>query len=159
MGRLITTLRDTFGRGERYPGKATPAFSSFEEAERAAYRASTTAPGAAAPAPRTPPAQDIPIGMDHPEGWRGAIARPAGQTATTGPETISAAEARLDEIHPAASSAESIPSTTGVEAPGVRTRRRPSDTAPELLLRTPPGAAAVAADFFDALIRRVEGDR
>ncbi len=158
MGRLITTLGKILGRGERYPGKAAPEFSSFEEAERAAYRASTTERAATTTTAPTD-AQDIPIGIDHPEGLRGAIARPAGPTPATSPEAISATVARLEDVHPASSSAESIPSSTGVEAPGVRSRRRPGDTAPESLLRTPPGAAAVANDFFDALVRRVEGDR
>ena len=48
FSRLITTVRQAFGRGERYPGTAKqPEFSSFEEAERAAFRASTTAPAVA----------------------------------------------------------------------------------------------------------------
>ncbi len=159
MRRLITTVRQAVGRGERYPGAAKqPAFTSFEEAERAAFRASTTAPAVSATAaPAT--AQDTPTGTDHPQGLRGATARPAGSAAATSPEAISATVARLEGIQPAASSAESIPSPTEVEVPGVRSRRRPGDTAPESLLRTPPGAAAVADDFFDALVRRVEGDR
>jgi hypothetical protein len=36
---------------------------------------------------------------------------------------------------------------------------RRGETAPDHLLQAPPGVAPVADDFFDALIRRVEGDR
>jgi hypothetical protein len=39
------------------------------------------------------------------------------------------------------------------------TRRKASDTAPDFLLRTPASVAPVVDDFFDGLIRRVEGDR
>jgi len=38
-------------------------------------------------------------------------------------------------------------------------RRQPGDTAPDFLLRTPTSVTPVADDFFDDLIRRVEGDR
>jgi Beta-lactamase superfamily domain len=38
-------------------------------------------------------------------------------------------------------------------------RRQPGETAPDFLLRTPTNVAPVADDFFDGLIRRVEGDR
>lgn len=41
-----------------------------------------------------------------------------------------------------------------------RHHRQPAgDTAPDFLLRTPSGVLPVADDFFDGLIRRVEGDR
>jgi hypothetical protein len=45
------------------------------------------------------------------------------------------------------------------EPPGPPRRRKPGETAPGFLLRTPTSIAPVADDFFDDLIRRVEGDR
>lgn len=38
-------------------------------------------------------------------------------------------------------------------------RRQPGQTAPEELLRVPPSVGVAADDFFDGLVRRVEGDR
>jgi hypothetical protein len=40
-----------------------------------------------------------------------------------------------------------------------RNRRQADSSAPDYLLRTPTSVAPVADDFFDGLIRRVEGDR
>jgi hypothetical protein len=40
-----------------------------------------------------------------------------------------------------------------------RPPRQAGDTAPDFLLRRSEGVAAVADDFFDSLVRRVEGDR
>ena len=45
------------------------------------------------------------------------------------------------------------------EPPGPPRRRKPGETAPDFLLRTPTSVTPVADDFFDGLIRRVEGDR
>ena len=45
------------------------------------------------------------------------------------------------------------------ESPAPPRRRKPGDTAPDFLLRTPTSVTRVADDFFDGLIRRVEGDR
>lgn len=45
------------------------------------------------------------------------------------------------------------------ESPAPPRRRQPGDTAPGFLLRTPTSVTRVADDFFDGLIRRVEGDR
>ena len=44
-------------------------------------------------------------------------------------------------------------------APEQPTRRKTGDTAPKFLLRTPTSVTPVVDDFFDGLIRRVEGDR
>lgn len=38
-------------------------------------------------------------------------------------------------------------------------RQLAGETAPDFLLRTPSGVSPIADDFFDGLIRRVEGDR
>jgi hypothetical protein len=44
-------------------------------------------------------------------------------------------------------------------SPAPPRRRQPGETAPDFLLRTPTNVAPVADDFFDGIIRRVEGDR
>lgn len=43
--------------------------------------------------------------------------------------------------------------------PERRHRQLAGETAPDFLLRTPSGVSPIADDFFDGLIRRVEGDR
>jgi hypothetical protein len=43
--------------------------------------------------------------------------------------------------------------------PASRLRRTPGDTVPDFLLRAPTSVIPVADDFFDDLIRQVEGDR
>jgi hypothetical protein len=48
---------------------------------------------------------------------------------------------------------------TDVAPSPTRPRRQAGDTAPDLLLRPSAGVPAVADDFFDSLVRRVEGDR
>ena len=45
------------------------------------------------------------------------------------------------------------------ESPAPPHRRQPGDTAPDFLLRTPTSVTRVADDFFNGLIRQVEGDR
>jgi hypothetical protein len=45
------------------------------------------------------------------------------------------------------------------ESPAPPPRRQPGDTAPDFLSRTPTNVTLVADDFFDGLIRRIEGDR
>jgi hypothetical protein len=45
------------------------------------------------------------------------------------------------------------------ESPGPPRHRRAGETAPEFLLRTPPSVAPAADDFFNGLVRRIEGDR
>jgi hypothetical protein len=51
------------------------------------------------------------------------------------------------------------PAQSPEESPAPPHRRQPGETAPDFLLRTPPNVAPVADDFFDGIIRRVEGDR
>ena len=45
------------------------------------------------------------------------------------------------------------------ESPASPRRRQPGETAPDFLLRTPTSVTPVADDFFNGLIRRIEGDR
>lgn len=151
--RVLDALPHAFGRGRQPPETmGDRPISSFEEAERAAFRSSTAAtPGAfAGSAVATGSVNDRP-----PTLMGDPLARFPAK-----PEAIRATVARSESI-PAASppSAEPIPDPTPADNAGTRTRRQPGETAPESLLRAPSGAVSVADDFFDGLVRRVEGDR
>lgn len=53
---------------------------------------------------------------------------------------------------------EPAPEPASVEPPELQHRTEAGATAPDHLLRAPTSVASVADDFFDGLIRRVEGD-
>ena len=149
--------------------QATPESSSFEEAERAAFRASTAARRArprrlAARTDRSP--QDIRrSGSIDPAGSATVpIARPAGRRLpATSPEGDQlrpwppAEDVRPCSRRPRAIQDPSSERPAG--APGVRG----SSTARRYRARIAPSdttrRGAVADDFFDAPVRRVEGDR
>jgi hypothetical protein len=175
LRRILRTLRHPFGGGSALETPAHPDITSFEEAERAAFLASTMGPPAGEPAgsaPATEPAADrSPVGtIARASGGAGrppeAPSHPdpavpsAGLAAAPTPEAIRATVARAQAVGTdMPSSAEPIPSSTAPDLRGSRTRRQPGETAPESLLRAPAAAATVADDFFDGLVRRVEGDR
>jgi len=104
------------------------------------------------------------------------LGTPATQTTApaSGPTTPDAASAAAPVATPATAARASAWATPprmpaeqsappGGEAPVVSpappSRRKPGETAPDFLLRTPTSVAPVADDFFDGLTRRVEGDR
>jgi hypothetical protein len=172
--RVLRALRHPFGGGSTLETPAKPVITSFEEAERAAYRASTMVPPAGEPAGSAPtiePAADrSPVGTiaaaSHEAGRPQAATdpdpavRPAAQANASQSVAIRATVARDESVGgDTSSSVEPFPSSAAPDAPGTRTRRQPGETAPERLLRAPAAAASVADDFFDGLVRRVEGDR
>ena len=50
-----------------------------------------------------------------------------------------------------------MPNTASAAAP--RSPRAPGDTAPDFMLRAPASVIPMADDFFDGLIRQVDGER
>jgi len=171
-------VRHPFGGGSTsLKTPAHPDISSFEDAERAAYQASTMAPPAGvpaglAPAPEPPADRSplevgpiarsgartdrLPAGTGRPD----PAVRPAASAAAPQPEVVGATVAHDEDVGAGKpSSTEPNPKSTAADVPGAHTRRQPGETAPESLLRAPAAAASVVDDFFDGLVRRVEGDR
>lgn len=130
IARFIESVR---ARMSTLPGLDGKEAGAYDEAVRVAYRTDTTidAPRPIAP-PESPP-------------FDPRLQRPIRSSSMTKPGTT---------IRPVESAAP--PAVPEVKARG----RRPQigETAPESL-RTPASVTSVADDFFDGLIRRVEGDR
>lgn len=148
--QLVRLLRRVTGRID--PGEAV----AYEEAARAAFRKGTLldAPDFIASGSSQPW-----FGSAGPQGpTSGPVARRTGAraeqgaTASTGAASISPADALESEV----AWAERLAAEDRL--PG-RNRRRAGSSTPDDLLRTPTSVAPVADDFFDGLIRRVEGDR
>jgi hypothetical protein len=76
---------------------------------------------------------------------------PAAATAPTTPHTVR----NVEPVSPAPAAA-TAPTTA---EPAAEVEQQAGESAPDFLLRTPTGATRIADDFFDGLIRRVEGDR
>ena len=141
MGRVTAPLHRR--EAAAYDDAAREAFrmagGRFDTPEPVTPRASANAPAAAAPVP-----------VLESVGKTGMSARPGN---TRLPAVVAASEEVTVEPEPFA--AENVPS-------GVPTGQEPKQagsSAPDHLLRTPTGVTRVADDFFDGLIRRVEGDR
>jgi hypothetical protein len=135
--------------------------AAYEEATRQAFRASTSldAPRPVAPPP-TPvvPASDL---VTHP---LGSLARqpatPKWEPPKLEPEvrgTGAAVSAPTGQT--VASEAPPVEEPAVAERTTRRNRRKAGETAPDHLLRSPTRGTPVVDDFFDGLIRRVEGDR
>ena len=62
---------------------------------------------------------------------------------------------------PRADAKPAVPADGGPEggSPAPPRRHQPGDTAPDSLLQAPTSVVAVADDFFDGLVRQIEGDR
>jgi hypothetical protein len=75
-----------------------------------------------------------------------------GPARSGGPAAAPAAPAAVTGSEPARAPADSEPQAR-------RPNRQAGETAPDFLLRTPTSVAPIVDDFFDGLIRRVEGDR
>jgi hypothetical protein len=159
------------GRGAR---TAASQAAEFDAAARKAYQSALTLETGAPLAPAPPAARSAGAPTSAP------LTVPLGTPATpttapaSGPTTPDAASAAAPVATPAAAARASAWATPprmpaeqsappGGEAPEVSpappSRRKPGETAPDFLLRTPTSVAPVADDFFDGLIRRVERDR
>ncbi len=60
---------------------------------------------------------------------------------------------------PATSPASGAATPDPASAVALPLRRSPGDTAPDFLLRAPTSVTPMADDFFDGLIRQVDGER
>ena len=79
---------------------------------------------------------------------------------TTEPPTVAAPGPTTPDAAEPTAAAEPRPPAEPPEEPLAPARRRqPGEAALDFLLRTPTNVAPVADDFFDGLVRRVEGDR
>jgi hypothetical protein len=142
------------------PGQGARRAAEFDAAARDAYRTALKIETAAAlaPAAHVPPAADEP-----------ASARPVAPDAE--PAAVQTTSSTVAEPT-AVDHASRWASPPGLQDRPVPPRREPDDsipaqprrrkrgeTAPESMLRTPPDVAPVADDFFDSIMRQVEGDR
>jgi hypothetical protein len=120
------------------PGVAAPIdpaeAAAFQEAARESFRTGTTL--GARKRLATVPLTESPASLS------GAVRPTVSVSAPTAPAVAPAAG---PEREPAV-----------IEGPA---RRQAGDTAPGFLLRTPTSVTPVADDFFDGLVRSVEGDR
>ena len=60
---------------------------------------------------------------------------------------------------PSTSLVSEVPTPDPASAAAPRLPRAPGDTAPDFMLRAPAIVTPVADDFFDGLIRQVDGER
>lgn len=142
LARLIPT------RGALGPAKD----AEFDASEREAYRSALEVWGGPplAPAPLKP-SRLLP----------GARSLPAPTTESRDAADASRADRRSAWAAPPRPDAEpAILAGAGPEGPSPSPRRlRPGETAPDSLFQAPTSVSLTADDFFDGLIRRVEGDR
>jgi len=153
------------GRGARTGANQAAEFdAAARNAYRSALKTETGAPLApVSPAARSASAPTIePPTAPEPTTPDAAAAAAAEPTEPDARASAWATPPRLPAEQSAAASGEP-PGEPAAEppdgSPALSSRRQPGDTAPDFLLRTPPSVAPVADDFFDGLIRRVEGDR
>jgi hypothetical protein len=142
LGRLVP-------RRGLWPGGSTEA-ADFEASERAAYRSALEfwggPPLVPAPLKRSPRTPDP---------------RPS-RAPTTEPEDVTDAapdERRSAWATPPGPETEETVRPPEAGSPAARRRPLPGETAPDSLLEAPASVSLAADDFFDRLIRRVEGDR
>jgi len=136
------------GRGAR---TAASQAAEFDAAARKAYQLALKLETAAPLAPAPPTARSAGAPTSAP-------APPAAPVATPAVVPARASAWATPPIQPAEQSAAPV-GEAPEESPAPPRRRQPGDTAPGFLLRTPTSVTRVADDFFDDLIRRVEGDR
>jgi hypothetical protein len=153
LADVVARARARLAALVRRPAEA----AAYEAAVREAFRTGTTleAPRLLAPAPTARPLAPAPT-AESPASTSGA-ARPV--TSVFAPTAPAAARPVASVSAPTTSAAEPAREPTAAEGPSPRHRRQAGETAPDYLLRAPTGGTAVADDFFDGLIRRVEGDR
>jgi hypothetical protein len=144
--RLVARLRP--GRGA---GVGSSEGAEFDAAARRAYQAALKLDDGMSLAPAPPRARPAETPGPVPES-RGAFDEPEPQEGSD--ESALAVTPNQPLGPPATAVRESDERAT--EAPG---REQLGYTSPDPLLRTRPGVDSVADDFFDSLIRRIEGDR
>ena len=135
------------------PGRIDPEdAAAYDEAAREAFRAGTTL-GALRPfaADASPEPSSSTSGAARPDPW---VSAPTASPAAAGVARVSA------PTPPApASAGELARERAAAGRPARRPRHQAGETAPESLLRTPTSVVPIADDFFDSILRRVEGDR
>jgi hypothetical protein len=147
---LVRLLSRLTGRID--PGEAI----AYEEAARAAFRTGTLVDSRDFVTRRSSEPRSGPAGPQ--EDPSGPVARltealtESGATDSTGAASTPPTNAPESEV----AWAERLAAEDRL--PG-RNQRQADSSAPDYLLRTPTSVAPVADDFFDGLIRRVEGDR
>ena len=131
LARLIPGVASRIDRAEA---------TEYEEATRKAFRAGTSlqSPKLFAP-PRVVESPGLKLGAARPGAFISAPPAPPAPPATPA-------------IEPARQPAD-------VEPPARGHGGQAGETAPDFLLRTPKSVIPIADDFFDGLIRRIEGDR
>jgi hypothetical protein len=65
----------------------------------------------------------------------------------------------LPDSTPSGSPVSWVPMSNMASAAAPRPPRAPGDTAPDFMLRAPASVTTMADDFFDGLIRPVDGER
>ena len=150
------------GRGAR---TAASQAAEFDAAARNAYQSALKLETAAPLAPAQPAAHSAGAPTSAPPAAPAPVAIPtsAPPAAPAPVATPAAVPARASAwatppIQPAEQSAAPVGGAPE-ESPAPSRRRQPGDTAPDFPLRTPTSVTRVADDFFDGIIRRVEGDR
>lgn len=124
--------------------------AAYEEAAREAFRAATTLETAKPLAPAST--------AGSPASTSGAVRPVAPVSARTTPTATPATEP-AQEPAPATPAAEPAPEPVTAERPARRSRRQAGEIALDHLLRPPESVDSAANDFFDGLVRRVQGDR
>jgi hypothetical protein len=126
--------------------------AEFDASERVAYQSALEFWGG-------PPLAPAPL--KRPPRMRGPSSSPAPTTEPDDVADAGRAERRSAWAGPHGSDTEETAQPGG--APEARSqvlrRRRPGETAPDSLLQAPASVSLAADDFFDGLIRQVEGDR
>ena len=140
------------GRGAR---TAASQAAEFDAAARNAYQSALKLETAAPLAPAQPAARSAGAPTSAPPTAPVTTPAPVATPASI-PARVSAWA--TPPIQPAEQSAAPVGGAPE-ESPAPSRRRQPGDTAPDFPLRTPTSVTRVADDFFDGIIRRVEGDR
>jgi hypothetical protein len=131
--------------------------AAYREAAREAFRTTgelVDAPGEA----RTGSPADMPSPVASADGRLESVVRPPAYERKPGPSRAPAPRAPTESkiVDPGAISAEVA--ITDPSAPG-QAQNQAKASAPGDLLREPANVTRVADDFFDGVVRRVEGDR
>jgi len=145
----------------RLPGRVATAFdrgeaAAYREAAREAFR--TTGASIDRPAPSGP---GSPAEVPRPVASAGdpldSVVRPASYQRKRGPSRSPAFDAppRSETVDPGAITNDSASDPL----PHGQARDQAKSSAPDHLLRKPANVTRVADDFFDGVVRRVEGDR
>lgn len=139
-------LRSLGGLMPRVAARIDPAeTAAYEEAVNEAFRAATLEDPR--PLGLAPPAKPL------------VPTPPAEASASMSGAARPLAYGSAPATHGAAAAVESAQEPTTAERLAPWRRQQAADTVPDFLLQTPTRVTPVADDFFEGLIRRVEGDR